>query len=36
MGMGEEGTMAAVLDRILQEMKPRLRAVNLRPLPYDA
>ncbi|MGC8988637.1 MAG: winged helix-turn-helix domain-containing protein [Verrucomicrobiia bacterium] len=34
--MGGEGKMAAVLERVYQEMKPRLKPADLKPLPSDA
>lgn len=34
--MGGEGTMRAVLDRVYQEMKSRLKPRDLEPLPSDA
>ncbi|MDZ7337126.1 MAG: winged helix-turn-helix domain-containing protein [candidate division KSB1 bacterium] len=34
--MGGEGKMQTVLDRVYQEMKSRLKPVDLKPLPSDA
>lgn len=34
--LGGESKMQTVLDRVYQEMKPRLRPVDLKPLPSDA
>lgn len=34
--MGGEGKIAAVLERVYQEMKPHLKPIDLKPLPSDA